>query len=179
MMNQFKYRWVGPLLLSVSLGSFADDNWHNKEVSMQCGAAKVQVSAECQTDPEDNDSSICRNTRLNITQGSQHFSALLPYMPSEQKEKLEEQNYTFSNLMSVTDWAPQTMHCLQDKYILISYWNGMNDAETLDGSLSGGVSAPIFDFSGHFVNQNELKKLSIAALKDQKQDVDIGFVYSE
>lgn len=33
----------------------------------------------------------------------------------------------------------------------------MNDAETLDCSLSGCVSAPIFNFSGHFVNQNESK----------------------
>ncbi|MGX5100606.1 hypothetical protein [Enterobacter cloacae] len=157
MANLLKNNGICILLVLMSLNCYADERWNAKEVNMQCGSAIVMVRAECKTDPENADSSMCKGVTIKISQVDKIFTAKLPYMPIEQRKKLENQKFTFDDVIDTTDWAPQEMYCIDDKYILVGYWDGMNDAETIDGSLSFNVTAPIFDFDGHFVNEKNLK----------------------
>ncbi|MDK9605691.1 hypothetical protein [Lelliottia wanjuensis] len=177
MTNTFKSSGVGIILTLISLNGFAAGIWSGKAAHMQCGPAGISVNAECKTDPEDEDSNICKNIIVKISQENNAFSAKLPYMPIEQKKKLEKQGFTFSDIIDTADWAPQKMYCIDDKYILIGYWNGMNDAETIDGSLTFNVSAPIFDLKGEFVDENVSKSLRKKAISSSSDSVDIGFVY--
>lgn len=177
MTNTFKYSSLCTLLALVSLNSSADDSRAKREAHMQCGPALVQVSAECKTDPEDKDSNICKDFTIELSQKDKKLSENIPYMPIEQKKKLESQNYTFSGTISVTDWAPQRMFCIDDNYILIGYWNGMSDAEKIDGSLSASSSSPIFDLDGNFVNQDKSRELRKKLPTSSHDGTYIDFVY--
>lgn len=177
MTNAFKYSGVGVLLSLISQNSFANEIWNARSAHMQCGPATVNVNAECKTDPEDEDSNICRNMSMKISHGSNVFTAKLPYMPIEQKKKLEKQKFIFSDVIDISSWAPQKMYCINDKYVLIGYWDGMNDAETIDGSLAFNVSSPIFDFSGGFVSEENSKGLRKQVVSISGDSVDIDFVY--
>lgn len=177
MTNTFKYNGVCTLLALVSLNSFADDNWVNREVHMQCGPAVVNITAECKVDPEDTDSNICKKLEMKVSQKSKTFSTKLPYMPIDQKEKLEKQNFTFSEIINSADWAPQKMLCIDGKYILIGYWDGMNDAEKIDNSLSANASAPIFDLSGNFIKKEAEKKIRSKIPPSPQGTTYINFVY--
>lgn len=177
MKSKIIYRGVCTLLILVSLSSVADDNWINREAQMQCGIANINVTAECKTDPEDKDSNICKNFELKISQKNKIFSTKIPYMPLEQRNKLEKQKFTFPEVIDSTEWAPQKMICIDDKYILIGYWNGMNDAESIDGSLIENVSAPIFDFNGAFVSKEDAQELRRKTPSSPNGTAYINFVY--
>lgn len=177
MINKVRYTSVCSLLVLISLNSFADDSWITREAHMQCGIATVKISAACQVDPEDKDSNVCKEFTMIVSQKNKTFSTKIPYMPAEQKEKLEKQKFTFSDIMDSADWAPQEMFCLDEQYILIGYWDGMNDAETIDGSLSPNVTAPIFDFNGTFVNNEKSKKLRNEINSQSHEKAYINFIY--
>lgn len=175
----FKLNCACSLITLISLSSFASDSWTSREVNMQCGPATVKVSAECKADPEDNESNICKNVTLNISRENKKFSAVLPYMSLEQKSKLENQKFTFPEIIDSSDWAPQKMLCVDDQYVLIGYWDGMNNAETIDGSLSANTTAPIFDFDGGFVSQEKSITLRSKIPPNPQGVAYINFVYGD
>lgn len=179
MNNSCKLSCVCSLLTLISLNSFASDSWTSREVNMQCGPATVKVSAECKADPEDDESNICKNVTLNISRENKKFSAVLPYMSLEQKSKLEKQKFTFQEIIDSSDWAPQKMFCVDDQYVLIGYWDGMNNAETIDGSLSANTTAPIFDFDGKFVSQEKSLALRGKIPPNPQGVTYINFVYGD
>lgn len=179
MNNKVKYSGTCALLVFVSLSSLADDNWESREAHMQCGLANIKVTAECKADPEDPDSNICQKFELKISQKNKVFTTKIPYMPIEQRDKLEKQKFTFPDIIDSTDWAPQKMLCIDDRYILIGYWDGMNDAETIDGSLSVNITAPIFDFNGDFVSKDKSKILRNKISPIPQGEVYINFVYGK
>ncbi|MFO6296711.1 hypothetical protein [Rahnella selenatireducens] len=177
MNNSCKLSCACSLIILISLNSFASDSWTSREVNMQCGPATVTVSAKCKADPEDDESNICKSVTLNISRENKNFSANLPYIPLEQKRKLEKQKFTFPEIIDSSDWAPQKMFCVDEQYVLIGYWDGMNNAEGIDGSLSANSTAPIFDVDGNFVSQEKSLVLRSKIPPNPQGVTYINFVY--
>ncbi|MEE3663255.1 hypothetical protein V2I52_15140 [Brenneria sp. g21c3] len=176
-MNNFIGRWaLFSLLFLFSFCSQAGDIWHHKNVQMQCNNALLSISADCMADPEDHAANICKGINLKITLNSDSKEFKLPYMSKKQKIILEKQGDAFNDVVDETNWVPQKIYCIDDEYILIGYWNGMNNAENILGSLSLPSESPIFDFNGDFVIGDKASFLRGKAIREEAPFVYIDFV---
>jgi len=176
MTNSFKFNGVCTLLALVSLNTFADDSWIKREAEMQCGPALVQVNSECKIDPTDSTVNVCKNFQLNIKKDNKVKVLHLPYMPDNQRKLLESEGYTFGNIVKAGDWAPKTMKCYNDKYIVIGYALGLSEEETVKGSLLSYIDAPFFKFDGVFVVGDDALKLREQEIKDPYHNTNIDFI---
>ncbi|MCB5303870.1 hypothetical protein [Yersinia bercovieri] len=152
------------LLVFVSSSCSADDDWIKREAHMACGSAVVQVNAECKADPRDTTVNICQKYQLNIKKNNKISAFPIPYMPNSQRKTLEKQGYLLNEIVKVGDWTPQTMSCYDSEYIVISYTTGMNDEESVDGSLTSNSSSPFFNLNGEFIlgeKESELREREI------------------
>ncbi|PVZ79342.1 hypothetical protein C9426_33980 [Serratia sp. S1B] len=176
MSNISKYNLIVSLLAFIAFNSIAEDGWLKRETNMQCGPALVKVSAECKVNPRDTTSNICKNYNISITKGDKKFSHSLPYIPETQRKLLEKQGYKFNEIIEGGDWVPQTMSCYDDESMIISYTTGMNDQETVSGSLTSNTHAPFFDLNGNFTSDEKNKELRLHEMRGDNNYTYINFI---
>lgn len=156
--------------------SFASGAWNYKSAQMQCGPALVKVSAECQVNQKSPTENICKNYRLEIKNGANNKGFSLPYIPDSQKNILKKQGYSFDNVVKPGDWAPSTMRCYDNENIVIGYHLGLNEEESVKGSLLSYIDAPFIDLSGGFITGNKLSELRSREIKKPYDNTNIDFI---
>lgn len=170
-----KFKFLLYMLL-VPFFSFASGVWSVKTAQMQCGSALVKVSAECQVNRKSPLENICKNYHLEIKVGSHNNYFSLPYIPGSQKNLLEEQGYSFDNVVKPGDWTPSTMKCYDNENILIGYHLGLDEEESVEGSLLSYIDAPFIDLSGNFITGNKLSELRTREIKNPYDNINIDFI---
>lgn len=172
---KFKFKFLLCILLAPFF-SFASSTWNAKSAQMQCGLALVKVSAECQVNQKSPKENICKNYRLVIKNGTNNKEFSLPYIPSRQKVLLEGQGYSFNNVVKSGDWAPSTMKCYDNENIVIGYHLGLDEEESVKGSLLSYIDAPFIDFSGDFITGKKLSELRSREIKNPYDNTNIDFI---
>lgn len=171
----FKFKFFLCILL-VPFFSFASDTWNAKSAQMQCGSALIKVSAECQVNQRSPTENICKDYHLEIKNGTNNNEFSLPYIPASQKSLLEGQGYSFNNVVKPGDWAPSTMKCYDNESIVIGYHLGLDEEESVKGSLLSYVDAPFFNLSGDFITGKKLSDLRTREVKDPYDNTNIDFI---
>lgn len=171
----FKSKFLLCMLLAPFF-SFASGTWNAKSAQMQCGSALVKVSAECQMNQKSPTENICRNYQLEIKNGTNNKEFSLPYIPNSQKVLLEGQGYSFNDVVKPGDWAPSTMKCYDNENIVIGYHLGLDEEESVKGSLLSYIDAPFIDLSGNFVTGNKLSELRSREMKNPYDNTNIDFI---
>jgi hypothetical protein len=170
-----KYRFVLFMCL-IPFGCIAGSDWNLKEAHMQCGPAIAKVIAECKTDQKNSPTNICKNYKLEITNVSGTKVFQLPYMPEGQRKILEDQGYTFNNVVKPGDWAPSMMKCYDNENIVIGYQLGLDEEESVKGSLLSYVDAPFFNLSGDFITGKKSSDLRAREIKDPYDNTNLDFI---
>lgn len=170
-----KFKFLLCILLAPFF-SFASGTWHTKSAQMQCGSALVKVSAECQVNQKSPTENICKNYRLIINNGTNNKEFSLPYIPNRQKVLLEGQGYSFNNVVKPGDWAPSTMKCYDNENVVIGYHLGLDEEESVKGSLLSYIDAPFIDLSGRFITGNKLSELRSREIKNPYDNTNIDFI---
>ncbi|MDY1039334.1 hypothetical protein [Lelliottia sp. CFBP8978] len=160
----------------VSFGAFANSDWNAKAVQMQCGSALVKVTAECQMYQGSSTENICKDYQLEVKTSASNKVFHLPYIPKEQIKILEDQGYTFNNVVKPGDWAPSTMKCYENDSIVIGYHLGLDEEESVSGSLLSYIDAPFFNLSGEFITGKKLSELRSREIKDPYNNTNIDFI---
>lgn len=155
---------------------FASGSWSAKSAQMQCGPALVTVSAECQVDQSSSTENICKSYQLEIKNGKDNKLFPLPHIPNSQKTLLEQQGYSFNNIVKPGDWAPSMMKCYDNESIVIGYHLGLDEEESVKGSLLSYIDAPFFNLSGDFILGKKLSDLRIREIKDPYDNTNIEFI---
>ena len=149
----------------ISFGSFASGEWSEKTAQMQCGPALVKVTAECQANQRSSTENICKNYQMEIKNDTNNKLFPLPYIPEEQKKILEDQGYSFNNVVKPGDWTPSTMKCYDNESIVIGYQLGLDEEESVKGSLLSYIDAPFIYLTGGFITGKNLSDLRTREIK--------------
>lgn len=171
----FKFKFLLCMFLTPFF-LFASNAWNAKSAQMQCGSALVKVSAECQMNQKSPTEDICKNYHLEIKNGTNKKEFSLPYIPNSQKALLEKQGYSFNNVVKPGDWAPSTMKCYDNENIVIGYHLGLDEEESVKGSLLSYIDAPFIDLSGNFITGNKLSELRSREMKNPYDNTNIDFI---
>lgn len=171
----FKFEFSLCMLL-LPFFSFANGVWNAKSAQMQCGSALIKISAECQVNQKSPMENTCKNYHLEIKNDANNKEFSLPYIPNSQKVLLEEQGYSFNNIVKPGDWAPYTMKCYNNEYIVIGYHLGLDEEESVKGSLLSYIDAPFIDLSGNFIAGDKLSELRSREIQNPYDNTNIDFI---
>ncbi|POT59880.1 hypothetical protein C3432_04010 [Citrobacter amalonaticus] len=166
----FLFVWLIPYY------SFASTSWSAKSAQMQCGPALVTISAECQVNQRSSTENICKSYQLEIKNGTHDKLFPVPYIPNDQKILLEKQGYSFNDVVKPGDWAPSTMKCYDNESVVIGYHLGLDEEESVKGSLLSYIDAPFIDLSGNFITGNKLSELRAREIKNPYDNTNIEFI---
>ncbi|EOB13020.1 hypothetical protein NBO_252g0002, partial [Nosema bombycis CQ1] len=91
-------------------------------------------------------------------------------------ENIVERGYSFNNVVKPGDWTPSTMKCYDNENIVIGYHLGLDEEESVKGSLLSYIDAPFIDLSGNFITGNKLSELRSREMKNPYDNTRIDFI---
>ncbi|MEC5319910.1 hypothetical protein VSX61_13335 [Brenneria populi subsp. brevivirga] len=175
MINE-KLRCLCCTILFVSLDCSASDNWKERHAQMPCGNAVVNVSADCKNDPDDSTLNICKSYQVSLISDGNTNTYALPYLPKDQRNFLKKSGVVFPDVVGAGDWVPQTVSCIEDKYILVGYVTGITEDDEGNNSLSLAANAPFFNAGGEFIQGDKVKELRTIIRKKGTGDLFVNFI---